>query len=322
MNKKHNFFLLILKGMAMGAADVVPGVSGGTIAFITGIYEELIETLSNLKLKLFKTLVTEGFKPFWKAINGSFLFTLFTGIIISILSLAKLFKYLLEYYPIPLWSFFFGLIALSVWMVGKKVKKWNIYTILALIAGTAISFYITIASPATGSDGLWYIFICGMVAIIAMILPGISGSFILLLMGAYTVLLTTVSDLIDHVKADELRMVVGELRILFVFFAGCVIGLLGFSRVLNWLFKKSHDIVIAVLSGFLLGSLNKIWPWKETIAYRLNSKGEEVPFLQNNVLPNVIENNYLIQAILLALLGALIILVLNKYSPENNTKKG
>ncbi len=271
MRSLFDYFVLLLKGMAMGAADVVPGVSGGTIAFISGIYEELLETINSINLGAMKTLKKEGVKAAWKSINGNFIVTLFLGIVISIASLAKLISYLLEAHPILIWSFFFGLVLASIVYVGKQVKSWNVGTMVSLIIGTGLAFWITILPPMANSDELWFIFVSGMIAICAMILPGISGSFILLIMGSYQTLLGAVKD--------------KDLLTIGVFMAGAVVGLLSFSRVLKWMFAKYHDLTIAVLTGFLIGSLNKLWPWKETISTRVNSHGEVVPFIQENVLP-------------------------------------
>ena len=255
----------------MGAADVVPGVSGGTIAFISGIYEELLETINSVNLGALKTLKNKGIKAAWKSINGDFIVTLFLGIGISIVSLAKLISYLLEAHPILIWSFFFGLVLASILYVGKQVKSWNAGSIVSLIIGTGLAFWITILPPLSSSNELWFIFVSGMIAICAMILPGISGSFILLLMGSYKTVLEALKD--------------KDLLTIGMFMAGAVIGLLSFSRVLKWMFAKYHDLTIAILTGFLIGSLNKLWPWKETISIRVNSHDEVVPFMQENVLP-------------------------------------
>ena len=272
MRSLFDYFVLLLKGMAMGAADVVPGVSGGTIAFVSGIYEELLETINSINLGALKMLKKEGVKAAWKSINGNFIVTLFLGIGISIASLAKLISYLLEAHPILIWSFFFGLVLASIVYVGKQVKNWNAGSIVSLIIGTGLAFWITVLPPMTNSNELWFIFISGMIAICAMILPGISGSFILLIMGSYQTVLGAVKD------KDLLTIV--------VFMSGAVIGLLSFSRVLKWMFAKYHDLTIAILTGFLIGSLNKLWPWKETISIRVNSHNEVVPFMQENVLPS------------------------------------
>ncbi len=295
----------------MGAADVVPGVSGGTIAFITGIYEELLETISNVNLGLLKTLKNEGVKSFWSALNGNFIVTLLLGIATSIVSLAALIQFLLNEHGILVWSFFFGLILASVWLVGKQVKKWNIQKVLALIVGTIIAYFVTIAAPTSGSESLAYIFLCGSIAITAMILPGISGSFILLLLGAYTTILSAISNL--------------NLSLIAAFGLGCIIGLISFSKLLNWLFKKAHDITVAILTGFLIGSLNKIWPWKETLKTFTKHAGEPneeiVPLIQRNILPADFEiitglENQIIPAIGLAVVGLILIVVLDRFSPD------
>ncbi len=272
MRSTKDYVLLTLKGMAMGAADVVPGVSGGTIAFISGIYEELIETISGVNLKLLKTLKNEGISSAWKALNGNFIIALFLGIGISIVSLAKFISYLLESQPVLLWSFFFGLVLASVFYVGKQVKKWTIGPLLSLLIGAVSAYFITTLPPLAQSDSTFYIFISGMIAICAMILPGISGSFILLILGSYQTILGAVKD--------------KEFLTIATFMGGCVIGLLAFSKVLKWTFAKFHDITIALLTGFLIGSLNKIWPWKKVNSFRMNSHDEWVTFLDQNVAPS------------------------------------
>jgi putative membrane protein len=321
MNQKKtnkSFLGLVARGLGMGAADVVPGVSGGTIAFITGIYEEFLETISNLNLGLFKTWKKEGFKAMWTALNGNFLIAIFIGIFISIISLAKLLSYLLEYHAVLLWSFFFGLIIASVWLVGKTVAKWNAKTITALIIGAIAAFIITLLTPTTGSENLFYIFICGSLAICAMILPGISGSFILLLLGAYTTVLGSLTGMLDSVKEKAWDVFVGHFSIIAVFMAGCVFGLIAFSKVLNYAFKHARNVTIAILTGFLIGSLNKIWPWKITTEWRVNSHGIQVPKIQENVLPNTFtellnEPNQLIYAIVLAITGFSLIVILERF---------
>lgn len=278
----------------MGAADVVPGVSGGTIAFISGIYEELLETINSVNLGALKTLKKEGVKAAWKSINGNFIVTLFLGIGISIASLAKLISYLLEVHPILIWSFFFGLVLASIVSVGKQVKSWDAVSIVGLIIGTGLAFWITVLPPMASSGEMWFIFISGMIAICAMILPGISGSFILLLMGSYQTVLGAVKE--------------KELLTIGVFMAGAAIGLLSFSSVLKWMFTKYHDLTIAILTGFLIGSLNKLWPWKDTISTRENSHGEVVPFIQENMLPvDGVGNPQIINALLVCVLGAALI---------------
>lgn len=317
-----------LRGIGMGAADVVPGVSGGTIAFITGIYEELLETIAGLNVGLIRTWKKDGFKAMWQRGNFSFLAALFLGIIISIASLAVLIEFLLENYTIQLWSFFFGLILASIWLVGKTVKTWNLTTIAGLILGTISAYLITTIAPVEDSTNLFYIFICGAIAVCAMILPGISGSFILLLLGAYTTILGAVSNLISALKASNWDLVFSNGLILVVFVIGCIIGLLSFSKLLNWLFKKAHQVTIAILTGFLIGSLNKIWPWKEVLEYRLKHAGEiteeKIPVLEKNILPDTFtsiygEPNFLLQATLFMLLGLALIIVLERFGKKKTT---
>jgi putative membrane protein len=245
------YFVIGLKGMAMGAADVVPGVSGGTIAFISGIYEELLSSISNVNLGLFTTLKSEGLKSAWKQLNGNFLAALFVGIFISIISLAKAIKYLLENEPILLWSFFFGLVLASIIYIAKQITKWNLISCLVLILGAILAFYITTLNPLVSENSSpLFIFLAGTIAICAMILPGISGSFILVLLGAYKPVLDAVNN--------------RDFKTILVFMAGAIVGLLAFSRVLKWLFKHYKNYTLAVLTGFIIGSLNKIWPWKLT----------------------------------------------------------
>ena len=299
------YLSLSLKGMAMGAADIIPGVSGGTIAFISGIYEELIETINNVNFEAIKKLKNNGIKSFWTHINANFLIALLTGIAISIMSLAKVITHLLETHSQLLWGFFFGLIVASVYIVGKQVNKWDINNIISLIIGSSIAFYITILNPMQNPDALWFVFLSGSIAICAMILPGISGSFILLLLGSYEFILVAIKDF--------------KLDVITIFGVGCITGLLAFSKLLNWLFKKYHDITIALLTGFLIGSLNKIWPWKETIQTRINSHGEIVPFIQSNVLPSNFEgDSNIIEVILLSLIGLVLIYLLERFSIHNN----
>jgi len=307
MKTKKPLLGIAARGLAMGAADVVPGVSGGTIAFITGIYEELIETISNVNLGLLKTWKSEGIKAFWKQLNGNFIVALFVGILVSIASLANLISYLLDTFPIIVWSFFFGLVLASIKLMTKQVKKWNVPTITGFIIGAGIAFWITILPPMQQADANWYVFLSGTIAICAMILPGISGSFILLLLGSYQTVLGAIKE-VDLIKIATFGL-------------GCIVGLLSFSHLLKWMFKKYEYVTIAVLSGFLLGSLNKLWPWKEVISTRLNSHGETVPFIESNVSPFSFESisntpNQIGYGIGFCILGFLIIFVLEKFGDK------
>ena len=262
------------RGLAMGAADIVPGVSGGTIAFITGIYEELLESLSSLNFGTLKSLFVIGLAATWKKVNGNFLVALFSGILISIFSLAKVIKYFLESHPHLLWSFFFGLVGASIIYVAKQVEKWNLQSILALVAGGILAYYLTTLHPGENLDSWWYIVICGSVAICAMILPGISGSFILLILGIYPAVLDALTDF--------------NIPFILLFATGCIAGLLLFSKGLNWMFKNRKRITIATLTGFLIGSLNKLWPWKNVTHVYLKHEGEK-----DEQMINLIEYNQL-----------------------------
>jgi putative membrane protein len=296
---KQSLFLF-LKGMAMGAADVVPGVSGGTIAFISGIYEELLRSVSAINFSTLSMLQKNGFKAVWKSINGSFLVVLLAGISVSVVSLAKGITYLLENQPILLWSFFFGLVLASIFFIGKQITKWNFVTIATLLFGAFVAYYITILEPMISEGAsLWFLFFSGALAICAMILPGISGSFILVLLGSYKIILEAI-----HSRDFQIIAVVG---------LGAITGLLSFSKVLKWLFLKYKNITLAGLMGFVTGSLNKIWPWKETLTWRVNSHGEEVPLLQKSIGPFHFEGeSQLLWAIIYALLGYALILALEK----------
>lgn len=301
-----DYAFVTLKGIGMGAADVVPGVSGGTIAFITGIYEELIDTLKSIDLSLIQTLKNDGIKGAWNSINGNFLVALFLGIGISILSLAKIISHTLATYPVLIWSFFFGLIIASAIVIAGKIKSWNVGSIISLIVGAVIAYYITVVAPAETPNATWFVFISGMIAICAMILPGISGSFILLLMGKYKYVLEAISNF--------------DIKVIVTFAAGCVVGLLTFSHVLSWMFKKYHDLTVALLTGFMIGSLNKVWPWKETISFRTNSHGEQVPFIQENISPfNYDGEHFLVGAIVLCIVGIVLVLGLEKLGKHNQS---
>ena len=305
MQRKFIDYLVIsLKGIAMGAADVVPGVSGGTIAFISGIYEELIISINNVNISLLKTFYKDGFKAGWKQLNGNFLIALFLGIGISIVSLAKGLKWLLENEPVLLWSFFFGLVLASILFVGKQITKWNLWVVIGLIVGTFLAFYITTLPSLSSNDSYWFLFLAGALAICAMILPGISGAFILVLLGAYGPVLDALNN--------------RDVKTLAIIGCGAIVGILSFSKLLKWLFKHYHNLTLAILTGFIFGSLNKIWPWKKVLTTRLNSKGVEVPVLEESISPLSFEGEPKIAlAIVLMIIGFLTILVLEKIGSKN-----
>lgn len=290
-----DYAVLTLKGMAMGAADVVPGVSGGTIAFIAGIYDELINSIKSINMHSLKLLFTGKIAAFWKAVNGNFLFVLLLGIAISVFSLAKLITYLLLNEPVLVWSFFFGLVLASTWFVTKDIKGWNWKTVAGFVGGAVIAYYITVATPAETSTNLMFIFLCGAIAICAMILPGISGSFILVLLGKYFYVMEAVKTL--------------DLVVLGVFAFGAALGITSFSRVLSYALKNFRNITLSVLSGFMLGSLNKVWPWKEV--EKLVSDGHEV-MIEHNIAPNT----EVAEAVVLMLIGFILVYVLEKISAK------
>ena len=291
-----DYGLLVLKGMGMGAADVVPGVSGGTIAFIVGIYEELIDSIKSINGASLKLLFTGKIAAFWKAINANFLLSIIAGIGISIFSLAKIITWLLTDHPILVWSFFFGLVLASTWFVSKDIKKWDWKTILSYIIGIVIAFYITVATPAETPSNLFFIFLCGAIAICAMILPGISGSFILVLLGKYFYIMEAINTL--------------DLVILGVFAVGAFLGITSFSRVLSYALKNFRNITLAVLTGFMLGSLNKVWPWKEVVQTYVDRHGEVKPLVESNILPNESVG----EAVALMVVGFALVYILEKMS--------
>jgi len=294
MRKLKDYALLVLRGMGMGAADVVPGVSGGTIAFITGIYVELVNSIKGINLQALKLFFSGRWKSFWKQINGNFLVAVFGGVFISVLSLARILSHLLEHHPVLIWSFFFGLIVASSYVVSRNIKKWEYPVVVALVAGIGIAFYITSVTPATTSDASWFVILSGAMASCAMILPGISGSFILLLLGKYEFALHAVNE----------RLIL-DLALLG---GGAIVGLVLFANLLSWLLKKYYNLTIAVLVGFMIGSLNKIWPWKETLK-TIVVEGEIKPLVEQNIWPSLSNGSDQVGlAILLALAGVALIL--------------
>ena len=300
MNNRNllSYIIISLKGIAMGAADVVPGVSGGTIAFISGIYEELITSINGLNFSKYKILRNEGFKSFWRAINGNFLLALFTGILISVFSLAKMISWLLVNQPILLWSFFFGLVFASIFFIAKAIENWNLGIITAFVLGAAIAYYITTLPPTENSQSLLYLFFSGALAVCAMILPGISGAFILVLLGSYKTILDAV-----HQR---------ELYIIATVAVGAVFGLLSFARLLKWMFENYKNSTLALLTGFILGSLNKIWPWKRVLETKIFGK-KVIPVNEVNISPfNFEGDNQLLYAILIASLGFCVIFILER----------
>ena len=292
--KFSRYIILALKGCAMGMADVVPGVSGGTIAFISGIYEELLDSIRSVNATALKLLLRFRFAEFWRHINGSFLLPVLLGIAIAIFSLARLMTYLLTYHPIAIWSFFFGLIIASALLVARQIGRWDWRSLLAFVAGAAAAWWITVATPAETPNDWWFVMLSGAIAICAMILPGISGAFILLLLGKYQYIMHAVGEF--------------NIPVIVVFVIGAAAGIISFSHLLSWLIKHWHDVTVAVLMGFMVGSLNKVWPWKETVETYLDSHGVAQPLVQTNIAPGTFEQltgqpSLLMQAILLGIVG-------------------
>ncbi|WP_461443193.1 DUF368 domain-containing protein [Maribacter sp.] len=295
------YVFITLKGMAMGIAELVPGVSGGTIAFVAGIYEEFITSINNVNLSTFKTLRKEGFKAFWQHLNGNFLLALFSGMLISIISFSKLIKWLLEFHPIVIWSFFFGLVLASILFVAKEIKKWTPLAIILLLLSSVLAYYITTLPPSTNADSLPYLFMSGAIAICAMILPGISGAFILVLLGSYK----TVIEAVDQ----------RDFKILVTVALGCLVGLLSFARLLKWMFSHHKSITLAVLTGFIAGSLNKIWPWKQIISTK--QIGEKVIVIDESISPFAFDGDpQITSALLAAVIGFSLIFILEKVASK------
>ena len=295
----------------MGAADVVPGVSGGTVAFITGIYEELINSLKSIDVEAIRLLTQFQIADFWKKINGSFLITVLGGIVTSLISLARLMTYLLDNHPILIWSFFFGLILVSSPLILRDVTKWSLGSVLSFIAGIIIAYLITIISPTETPTNYPFIFFCGALAICAMILPGISGAFILLLIGKYEYMITALTEM--------------NIPVVIVFVLGCFLGLLGFSRFLSWILTHYRFPTLALLGGFMIGSLNKVWPWKQVISFRLNHEGVQVPAFDKSILPwdyfsKTGQDPLVFKAILCAALGVFLVVAIEKTAAMLKTK--
>ena len=303
--KQH--LITYIKGIAMGAADVVPGVSGGTIALITHIYERLISAIDTISLSLVLQLFTSNRKEAWAKLDGSFLLALSLGIGTSILLVTGGVSWLLEYFPIPLWAFFFGLILSSAFVLKSSVSNWNLGSILMLILGGLIAFGIGLVAPSQGSESLIYLFFCGMLVVIAMILPGISGAFILILLGAYG----TALDTVEQLKS----FVIDGFIVFAVMASGGLVGLKVFAKILRWLYTTYKNMVLATMIGFLLGSLYKVWPWKEITQYYTNSSGERMPLTSVSVFPDVLNaDNHVILAVCTFFLGLILLFLLERLS--------
>ena len=278
----------------MGIAEIIPGVSGGTIAFITGIYEELINSIKSINTNTLKLLITFKFSAFWRAVNGTFLITLIFGMLTSILVLSRFIVYLLDDHPFKIWGFFFGLIIASGILIFYQIQKIGIAVLLSFVIGLSIASYITLQAPSITPNTNFFIFLSGAIAISAMILPGISGSFILVFLSKYEFILKALNSF--------------DTAVISVFLAGCIVGLVTFSRVFSYLFKKYSDVVVSALIGFLGGSLFKIWPFYEVLEY--NSSNE--PIYTTPILPTANQSNDLIFFFTFVVIGFISMWVLEK----------
>lgn len=299
---KHSL-LLYLKGMAMGAVDVVPGFSGGTVALILGIYDRLLVSLAALPQALL-LFVRGRIRDAWEACNATFLLLVMLGILTSVFTLAKAISYLMAAEPVLLWSFFFGLVLVSVWLVAREVGQWRWPCLLGFAVGLALAIWVTTAAPMQLQADPLTLFLAGAIAISAMILPGVSGSFMLVLMGLYPVVLGAVKNL--------------DFAILVVFGAGCLIGMMSFAKLLSWLLSRLRDLTLAFLAGVILGSLGKVWPWKHTLSWQTNSRGESFPLLQENLLPERFalvtgQDPQLLLAVSLSMLAIVLVLGIEWY---------
>lgn len=305
-----DYIILFIKGIGMGVANVIPGVSGGTIALISGIFERLVNSIKSFDLKAVKLLFGFKFKLFADYTDFKFLISLLIGIFVAIISLARLFDYLFVNYPVYIWAYFFGLVLASVYFVGKTVEKWNLGVILTFIIGSVIAVAVSIMNPSAENDNFFFLMLCGIVAICSMILPGLSGSFVLVLMGNYKLVMI---DAVNNV----------DLTILVPVAIGAVVGIIAFSHLLSWVFKKYRDETISLLTGFILGSISILWPWKKTI-YLLNDLGEIIlkkgqPIIQKyeQVLPPSYNLEFWI-ALFFIFLGILSIWIIESLAEKTN----
>ena len=271
-------------GVLMGIADAIPGISGGTIALLLGIYEELIGSISNFNINLFQNLKKKGIKYCWNKINGNFLFSLTLGILISLISFVKIFSLLIQKYPLFIWSFFLGLILATLFVINRNIKKWNIVNFILIFIFIFLTILLTIIAPSSSENiNLFYIMICGIIASSAMILPGISGSLILVILGVYSLIISALDNL--------------EYNIILVFLIGCIIGIINFSKIIKWLFHKYRDYTFSIMLGLVIGSIYKVWPWTKS-----------------NI--DDLSNKYILLSILIAFIGFILI-----YTLEKTTKK-
>ena len=286
----------------MGAANVIPGVSGGTMALILGIYEELINAIRSINLKFVRLITILNIKEALSTVSWPFLLPVGLGVLLATFSLAEALSWLLDRYPVIVWSFFFGLIVSSVITVSRVIKQWRISTIVAIVVGTIIAYGFFGVIPVSTPNAPWFIFGSGFIAICAMILPGISGAYVLVLLGKYHYILEALNN--------------KDFFTLFIIGAGSLVGLISFAQILGWLLKRYHDLIMAILIGLMCGSLRKIWPWKETVTTFIDSHGKEIPSLQSNIIPSSFTSE-VIYALLFMLIGILVIWGLDFWARKN-----
>ncbi|MCD4680436.1 MAG: DUF368 domain-containing protein [Bacteroidales bacterium] len=310
----REYIYTVFKGIAMGAANVIPGVSGGTIALITGIFERLIDAIKSFNITAIKLLFKAKFKEFVIHTDLKFLISLFIGVFIAIVSLARLFDYLFENYPVYIWAYFFGLVLASVYFVGKTISKWTKSVIITFIIGAAIAILISVLSPASENRNFFYMILCGIASICSMILPGLSGSFILMLMGNYQL-----------VAIDAINN--ADFTVLLPLIIGAVVGLLAFSHFLSWIFKKYRNETISILTGFILGSLSILWPWQNESYLKdilgnfvLKANGDKIVEHYEKYMP-VGFNTEVILAIVFVIVGMISIWAIEKLAEENKDVK-
>jgi len=309
----RQYISILFKGIAMGAANVIPGVSGGTIALITNIFERLINAIKSFDFKALKLLFTGKIKEFAVYTDLYFLIAVFTGVVIAIVSLARIFDFLFENYPVYIWAYFFGLVLASVYFVGKTVQRWNIPVVLSFLVGTAIAIAISVLNPATENDGFFYLMLCGIAGICSMILPGLSGSFILFIMGNYKLV---VIDAVNNLDAGILLPVA----------IGAIAGLLAFSHLLSWVLKRFRNQTIALLTGFILGSLRILWPWQSPV-YLLDQNstpilkdGAEVIVSYKQYIPDSFSSDVLL-AIFWIIVGIVSIALIEYFAAKQAKKE-
>lgn len=308
-----DIFSIYIRGVAMGISDVVPGVSGGTIALITGIYPQFVDSIKSFDLVALSMLFRLDFKGFMTYVNGRFLFSLVAGIATSILTFSAIILYLLDHYAAYVWSFFFGLVLMSIVYLISEVKRWSVFGVIMLALMSVFSYYVTVSNPSDVFGDRYFLFLAGFIAIVAMVLPGISGSFILLLLGGYYLVFSQLNVLRQGLSTFDIDKIVSGGGDILLFGSGALVGLVVFSRVISWLFTKFPNHTYLSLIGFMVGSLNKIWPWKETLSTRINSKGVEVPFVQKSVLPTDYGSEF-VGCILLAVMASFIIYFIQRKS--------